>query len=155
MLGFRYDEVMLQLPERLRDSTPYLLTQATKAAARLAHPVFAGERLRFAHYVTLAWLAETRVASQRELSDVMGVDPSDLVTVIDELVNAGVAERAVDPSDRRRRTLSITTAGEHWLHERDRRAQEYERLIRAQMPDGGVSLRTGLHAIITSAQQGS
>lgn len=142
---------MPQLPERLRESTPYLLTQATKAAARLAHPLFAGEGLRFAHYVTLAWLAETRVASQRELSDIMGVDPSDLVTIIDELVDAGVVERAVDPSDRRRRTLSITTAGERWLRERDRRAEEYERLLRAHLPDGGVALRTALHAIIAAA----
>jgi len=145
---------MRELPERLRDSTPYLLTQATKAAARLAQPIFAGERLRFAHYVTLAWLAETPVTSQRELSEAMGVDPSDLVSIIDELVDAGLVERAVDPSDRRRRTLRITTAGERWLRERDRRAQEYERLIRAQIPDGGAALRAGLHAIMTADRAG-
>jgi DNA-binding MarR family transcriptional regulator len=49
--------------------------------------------------------------SQRELSDTLGVDPSDLVNVIDILERAGFVSRRRDPRDRRRHLLSLTPDG--------------------------------------------
>jgi DNA-binding MarR family transcriptional regulator len=49
--------------------------------------------------------------SQRELSSHMGVDPSDLVTVMDILERAGFVLRERDPDDRRRHLLTVTRSG--------------------------------------------
>jgi DNA-binding MarR family transcriptional regulator len=50
--------------------------------------------------------------SQREVSDRLLLDPSDLVGLVDILERAGYVERHRDPVDRRRYALEITTAGE-------------------------------------------
>jgi MarR family transcriptional regulator, lower aerobic nicotinate degradation pathway regulator len=139
-------------PKRLQESTIYLLTQAIKKGARVARPVFGGERLRFGHYVTLAQLAEAPMSSQRELGAALGTDPSDLVTVLDELVAAGLATRAVDPNDRRRRTLSVTRAGRAWLRERDALATEYDQQLCAALPDGGAELREQLRRLLAEPE---
>ena len=49
--------------------------------------------------------------SQREISDVLLVDPSDLVAVLDILEGAGLIERRRDPKDRRRNAVVVTEAG--------------------------------------------
>ncbi len=46
-----------------------------------------------------------------ELSKVMMVDPSTLVSVIDSLTHKGLAERKTDPNDRRRTPVAITQEG--------------------------------------------
>jgi DNA-binding MarR family transcriptional regulator len=46
-----------------------------------------------------------------ELSKVMMVDPSTLVSVIDSLTRKSYAERKRDPNDRRRTPISITQKG--------------------------------------------
>jgi DNA-binding MarR family transcriptional regulator len=50
--------------------------------------------------------------SQKEVSESIGLDPSDLVGVIDQLENAGLVTRQRDPHDRRRQLLSLTAEGE-------------------------------------------
>ncbi|MFF5635482.1 MarR family winged helix-turn-helix transcriptional regulator [Streptomyces sp. NPDC012825] len=49
--------------------------------------------------------------SQRELAAAMEVDPSQLVAVLNELEDGGLAERRRDPADRRRHIVEITEAG--------------------------------------------
>ena len=49
--------------------------------------------------------------SQRALSAELGMDPSDLVGLLDVLEAARFVERRRDPADRRRYAIEITTAG--------------------------------------------
>jgi DNA-binding MarR family transcriptional regulator len=49
--------------------------------------------------------------SQRELSDEIGIDPGDIVTILDLLEHAGLITRTRDEWDRRRHNLSLTAAG--------------------------------------------
>jgi DNA-binding MarR family transcriptional regulator len=49
--------------------------------------------------------------SQRAISDALLVDPSDLVSVLDVLEDAGYLERRRDPDDRRRNAIVLTAAG--------------------------------------------
>jgi DNA-binding MarR family transcriptional regulator len=49
--------------------------------------------------------------SQRELSDEIGIDPGDIVTILDVLERAGLVTRTRDEGDRRRHNLSLTPAG--------------------------------------------
>ena len=77
------------LPPALADSTAYLLTRAVRLSARLAHDEFGREPLRFAHYTTLCWVEHLGPCSQIELATAMGIDPSDLVTVLQALEAEG------------------------------------------------------------------
>src|SRR4051812_49112884 len=53
-------------------------------------------------------VAEAGPLSQREISDLIGLDPSDLVGAIDIVERAGLVERQPDPEDRRRHAVMVT-----------------------------------------------
>jgi DNA-binding MarR family transcriptional regulator len=50
--------------------------------------------------------------SQQQLGAALGLDPSGLITAIDELEAAGLLERRRAPDDRRRHALFLTRAGQ-------------------------------------------
>ena len=54
-------------------------------------------------------------AIQQELSSAMGIDPSTMVSLIDELEKAGLAKRRPHPTDRRAREVAITPKGRRVL----------------------------------------
>jgi DNA-binding MarR family transcriptional regulator len=56
-------------------------------------------------------ISEAGPLSQREISDLIGLDPSDLVGAIDILEKAGLVERQRDPDDRRRHAVRVTEEG--------------------------------------------
>ena len=58
--------------------------------------------------------------SQREISDEVGLDPSDVVGAVDILERGGLVERHRDPEDRRRHAVVITPEG----RERSERLKE-------------------------------
>jgi DNA-binding MarR family transcriptional regulator len=75
-------------------------------------------------------------AMQQEIASSMGVDPSTMVSLIDELERAGLAERRPHPADRRARAVSLTPKG--------RRALERAREMAAQVEEevlGGLSAK--------------
>jgi DNA-binding MarR family transcriptional regulator len=57
-------------------------------------------------------VAAREPVSQREVSEALLLDPSDLVTLVDILEAAGLVERRRDPSDRRRYALEVTPRGQ-------------------------------------------
>ena len=59
-------------------------------------------------------------AIQQELGAAMGIDPSTMVSLIDQLEGAGLAKRRPSPRDRRAREIAITPKGRRLL-ERSRR----------------------------------
>lgn len=62
--------------------------------------------------------------SQREISERLGLDASDVVSVLDILEEAGLVERRRDPHDRRRHAVVVTSLGQ--------RAAEHFSTLRAQ-----------------------
>jgi DNA-binding MarR family transcriptional regulator len=60
-------------------------------------------------------------AIQQELGSVMGIDPSTMVALIDQLEGAGLAKRRPSVKDRRAREVTITSKGRRLL-ERGRKA---------------------------------
>ena len=54
-------------------------------------------------------------ATQRELGSAMGIDPSTMVSLLDELEAAGLAKRRPHPKDRRAREVVITSKGRRLL----------------------------------------
>jgi DNA-binding MarR family transcriptional regulator len=66
-------------------------------------------------------------AIQQELGSAMGIDPSTMVSLIDQLEDADLAERRPRPSDRRAREVAITAKG--------RRTLEQARALALQVED--------------------
>ena len=56
----------------------------------------------------------------------MGIDPSTMVSLIDELESAGLAKRRPHPTDRRAREVTITPKGRRLLERARRMASEVE-----------------------------
>lgn len=71
-------------------------------------------------------LGERVGAIQQEISSAMGVDPSTIVSLIDELEVAGLATRRPHPKDRRAREVAITAKGRRVLERARRMAVEVE-----------------------------
>src|SRR3954471_23710248 len=56
----------------------------------------------------LNFLGAREGAIQQEIGSAMGIDPSTMVALIDELERAGLAKRKPHPTDRRARAVAIT-----------------------------------------------
>src|SRR6059058_2597294 len=65
-------------------------------------------------------------AIQQELGSAMGVDPSTMVSLIDQLEAAGLAKRRPHPTDRRAREVVITPKGRRLLDRARRMATQVE-----------------------------
>ena len=65
-------------------------------------------------------------AIQQKLSSDMGIDPSVMVTLIDELEGAGLAQRRRRPGDRRAWAVAITAKGRRTLERARRLALQVE-----------------------------
>jgi DNA-binding MarR family transcriptional regulator len=74
-------------------------------------------------------------AIQQQLSSDMGIDPSAMVKLIDELESAGLAKRRRRPGDRRAWEVALTTKG--------RRALERARRLVTQVEDEVLGGLTG------------
>lgn len=108
-----------QRPDRVRHRPSYLLNQAASAAARLVTDRLAGTGTRRPHYALLAALKEFGPASQASLGRRLGIDRSDIVGIVNDLEDRDLVRRTSDPADRRRNSVSITSAGSAFLQELD------------------------------------
>jgi DNA-binding MarR family transcriptional regulator len=63
------------------------------------------------HAHVLMVLADQGATGQQALAQTLGVDPSVLVAMLNDLENAGLAERRRDPADRRRHIVEISPRG--------------------------------------------
>ena len=71
------------------------------------------------HFALLAALDEFGPNSQAALSQACGIDRSDTVAMVNELVEEGMVVRAPDPDDRRRNIIGLTPAGRRRLEQLD------------------------------------
>jgi DNA-binding MarR family transcriptional regulator len=71
-------------------------------------------------------LGARKGANQQEIGAAMGIDPSTMVSLIDELESAGLAERRPHPTDRRAREVAITPKGRRVLERARRMAFQVE-----------------------------
>ena len=95
--------------------TGYLLSRCGMYAARQF-----GERLQTLGLTPRLWgalnvLDHEGTVSQQQLGQAIGMDPSSMVSTIDELESAGLVERRRHPSDRRAHALHMTSKGRETL----------------------------------------
>lgn len=108
---------MESLPPSLLELNAYLLSKIGKDARRRAAIRLAERELRLWHLAVLAALDDFGPHVQRELASRLGLDPSDVVKVLDELTACGQVERTRDPTDRRRIQARLTADGRAVLAE--------------------------------------
>lgn len=65
-------------------------------------------------------------AIQQEIGSAMSIDPSTMVSLIDQLESAGLAKRRPHPTDRRKREVAITPKGRRVLERARRLAMQVE-----------------------------
>ena len=82
--------------------------------------------LTTALFALLNVLGTREGAIQQELGAAMGVDPSTMVSLIDQLEAAGLANRRPRPTDRRAREVVITPKGRRALEQARRLAMQVE-----------------------------
>src|SRR3954453_7944151 len=86
----------------LTDDVGFLLTRASGLVVRATNAALADVGLRVRQYSVLV-LADDAAdgISQRDLAEALGLDPSQVVALVDELAGAGLVERRPSPTDRR------------------------------------------------------
>ncbi|MEV4560222.1 MarR family winged helix-turn-helix transcriptional regulator [Kitasatospora sp. NPDC049285] len=139
-------------PPSLLELTAYLLSRVGKTArGRLAERL-AADGLRLFHLAMLAALADFGPHTQRDLARRLGLDPSDLAKAADQLAAAGHLDRTRDPADRRRLTLTLTTAGRTRLAELTAEAEAVQAELLAPLD---AAERVQLHALLLRLYGGS
>ncbi|MHC3467094.1 MarR family winged helix-turn-helix transcriptional regulator [Streptomyces sp. 7R007] len=137
-------------PSLLRLST-YLLSRVGKTARGRFAERLARHDLRLWHMAVLAALADFGPHTQRDLVARLGVDPSDMAKVVEQLAVAGYVERAREPRDRRRVSVSLTPAGRTALAGLDAEARALQDEILAPLTP---QEREQLHDLLLRVQRG-
>ena len=77
-------------------------------------------------FALLNVLGARKGAIQQEIGSAMGIDPSTMVSLIDQLESAGLAQRRPHPKDRRAREVVITPKGRRVLKQARQLALQVE-----------------------------
>jgi len=108
-----------RFPQRLATPAVLLALRGQSALRSLAAAhARAGLKPRQVH--AILHLAESGGMTQRELGEVMAVDPSILVGVLNPLEEEGLISRQRDNTDRRRHNILLTPAGQERIAEIER-----------------------------------
>ncbi|NUR84710.1 MAG: winged helix-turn-helix transcriptional regulator [Nonomuraea sp.] len=118
----------MNLPPTLLGSTTFVLHKVGVRNRRTLAERLAGETgLGLWEFAVLATLGDFGPAAQREVGGRLGLDPSDMVRLMDGLIDEGLATRDRDPADRRRYRLTLTPAGRDALDRARTVADDVER----------------------------
>ncbi|MFG1922530.1 MarR family winged helix-turn-helix transcriptional regulator [Cryptosporangium sp. NPDC048952] len=94
------------------DNIGFLMSRASGQLVRATNAALAEHGLRVRQYSVLSVVCESATGeSQRDLAEVLALDPSQVVALVDDLVRAGLVERRPSPADRRTKLVVPTASG--------------------------------------------
>lgn len=144
-------------PDRLWTTTvgsdlAFLLARANAVSIAGANAALRPFDLKVRSYSVLALAANGSRPSQKELADFLRLDPSQVVSLIDELEQRKLVRRAVDPSDRRAKVVVVTAAGRRLFETaRDALGADEQERFAALSADERAALAAALRAVSLSA----
>ncbi len=105
--------------DRVAGQPSWLLSRANARAQALLSECFAAEGVRGYHFRVLAALDQYGPSSQANLSRYTGIDESEVVATVKDLLTRGFVTTQRDPGDRRRNIVTITKRGSGILERLD------------------------------------
>jgi DNA-binding MarR family transcriptional regulator len=102
-------------------------------------------------WAALSCVDEQREHSQREMAELLGIDRTKMVALIDELERKGCVERRVQPVDRRKNIVTLTDTGRQISQRGGRLIDDCERRFLAVLNDSDArQLRRALYAVMAT-----
>ena len=126
-----------------------LLTRLARLVYRRSTEDLLGIRLK--ELAALAYLRDHEAASQQALMQAFCLDANSCVLLLNELEDAGFAERRRDPTDRRRTSVALTPAGRQALERAERAQESIEDDVLAAL---GPAERAALRDLLSRALEG-
>ena len=123
---------------RVSGQPTWLLSRANARAQQILHDAFGREGLRGYHFRLLAALDEFGHASQADLGRRTGIDRSDIVAAVNDLVASGLVSRTPDVDDRRRNVIAVTTRGLKMLQQLDAVLADVQNIVLEPLSDRGA-----------------
>ena len=99
------------LPHGLLASPSFQLERLRRRTRGFVEADLAREGFNLREYWVLTYLVDGDAASQTTLGEVIGVDRSDMVRLVDSLEQRELAQRVKDPKARRRQIITATKKG--------------------------------------------
>lgn len=127
--------------------TGFLLSLLGQDATQRAREALARHGLKPRQLRILNLLAEHGAVGQRDLGNLMAIDHSILVGMLNPLEIDNLVKRERDPEDRRRHVVSITTEGKRRLAQADRSFCEVEEALLRPLDE---HQRAQLHGLLVA-----
>lgn len=118
------------------DDVVILLARAAGVALRQANTQLEPFGLKARHYAALRLAATTGGCPQRQIGAVLGLDPSAVVALVDDLQERKLVRRRTDPDDRRNRLVGLTGPGQRLLERASVAAEQVHQGTVAALPPG-------------------
>jgi DNA-binding MarR family transcriptional regulator len=119
--------------QRVANRPTWLLSQANARAQTLLAEAFAREGIRGYQFRLLAALDQYGPSSQADLGRYTGIDRSDVVAALNDLVESGRARREPDRTDARRNVVTVTKRGRSTLERVDARLDHVQDVVLAPL----------------------
>lgn len=123
------------LPDALASRLGYLLKHAQQRLVLAAGPAMAPFGIDGRELTVLALLAAEVPLSQQNAAELLGVDRTTMVMLVDTLEAKGLVERHRSPEDRRKNIVEVTPAGLDCLRGAGKARDEAEREFLAPLGD--------------------
>ena len=151
------EESVAQLPLpgglSFQSGTGYLLGKVGAVARQRWTATLAQTGVSPNQFLVLMALAETGQVCQQFLAGVIGIDPRNIVPILDSLEARGLISRETDPADRRRRLIGLTSPGRRIAAELSALGEQTERELLAPVPSADrESLRRVLRSVLDAAR---
>jgi DNA-binding MarR family transcriptional regulator len=149
-------EIIAQLPMpgelSFQSGLGYLLGKVGAVAKQRWNATLSQTGVSRNQFLVLMALAETGPVCQQFLADLIGIDPRNIVPILDSLEARGLLSRETDPADRRRRLIELTSAGQSIVAELSALGEQTERELLAPVPPADrESLRRILRTVLDAA----
>jgi DNA-binding MarR family transcriptional regulator len=131
----------------------YLLKHVELRFTRLISAALGPIGITPREWAALFCLDEQHGHSQREVADLLGVDRTTMVALVDQLQAKGMVKRHPQPDDRRKNTVSLTSNGRDAMQSGAGLIDDCERRFLAALSEPDAEqLKKALHALLRTSE---